>query len=340
MATTFPVPPLPARSSPRRVGWPVQRVLAWAAVLTQAGIAVTGSVVRVTSSGLGCPTWPQCFPGSLVPVASPTVTALRSWIEFSNRLVIVLVGGVAVLCVAAALLAPQVRRRHLLLALVMPLGVLAQAVMGGVTVLVHLAWPAVAAHFLVSPLLVWVAVLLVAATREGDQPPDVARPVRALVGVLGGALVVLLAAGTLVTAAGPHAGDAATPRLDTGVEPVLTAHTNIVALFAGVLVAVGFALRATRAPAALWRAYLLVVAAFAVQAVIGIVQTLLGVPEVLVSLHVAGAVVLTAAVAHLWTTTRSRGPLPGPAGSVGPSGWAQVRWQPRVLADRRHRHPI
>ncbi len=85
MATTFPAPPARARSSPR-VGWPVQRLLAWAAVATQAGIAVTGSVVRVTSSGLGCPTWPQCFPGSLVPVASPTVTGLRSWIEFSNRL--------------------------------------------------------------------------------------------------------------------------------------------------------------------------------------------------------------------------------------------------------------
>ncbi len=182
MATTFTAPPAPIRSSPR-VGWPVQRGLAWAAALTQAGIAVTGSVVRVTSSGLGCPTWPQCFPGSLVPIASPTVAALRSWIEFS-RLLIILVGGVAVLCVAAALLAPQVRRRHLLLALVMPLGVVAQAVMGGVTVLVHLAWPAVAAHFLVSPLLVWVAVLLVSATQEGDQPPTalVAGPVRPWLG--------------------------------------------------------------------------------------------------------------------------------------------------------------
>lgn len=133
--------------------------------------------------------------------------------------------------------------------------------------------------------------------------------------MLGGALVVLLGAGTLVTAAGPHAGDAATPRLGTGVETVLTAHTGIVAVFAGLLVAAGFALHATRVPAAPWRAYLLVVAAFAAQAVIGIVQTLLGVPEVLVSLHVTGAVVLTAAVAHLWTTTRSRGPLPGPSGS-------------------------
>ncbi len=225
---------------------------------------------------------------------------------------IVLVGGVGVLCVAAALLAPQVRRRHLLLALVMPLGVFAQAVMGGVTVLVHLAWPAVAAHFLVSPLLVWVAVLLVAATREGDHPPTsvVAGPVRALAGVLGGALVMLLGAGTLVTAAGPLAGDAATPRLATGVETVLSVHTDIVALFAGVLFAVGFALRATRAPAVLWRAYLVVVAAFAAQLVIGIVQTLLGIPEVLVSLHVAGAVVLTAAVAHFWITTRSREQAP------------------------------
>src|SRR4051812_16356840 len=146
------------------------RTLAIAAVITQAGIAVTGSVVRVTGSGLGCPTWPQCFPGSLVPVAHPEIEPLHQWVEFGNRLLTVLLILVAGACLIAAWGVRPRRRRLIWLAAAMPLGVLAQAVIGGVTVLAGLVWWTVAPHFLVSMVLVWLAVLLVRASTEGGGP--------------------------------------------------------------------------------------------------------------------------------------------------------------------------
>ncbi len=106
------------------------RGLAIAALITQAGIAVTGSVVRVTGSGLGCPTWPECFPGSLVPMPHPEIGPLHQWVEFGNRLLTVLVIAVAGACLLAAWWVRPRRRRLVWLAAAMPLGVLAQAVVG------------------------------------------------------------------------------------------------------------------------------------------------------------------------------------------------------------------
>ena len=113
------------------------RALAIAAVVAQAGIAVTGFVVRVTGSGLGCPTWPQCFPGSLVPTPHPEVAALTQWIEFGNRLLTGVVVLVAGLCLLAALHTRPRRRRLTRLALIQPVGVVVQAVLGGMTVLLE-----------------------------------------------------------------------------------------------------------------------------------------------------------------------------------------------------------
>src|SRR5918992_5990118 len=109
----------------------VMRVLAIAAVVAQAGIAVTGSVVRVTGSGLGCPTWPECVPGSLVPTPHPEVEPVTQWIEFGNRLLTFAVVLVTGLCLLAALATRPRRPRLTRLALVQPLGVVAQAVIGG-----------------------------------------------------------------------------------------------------------------------------------------------------------------------------------------------------------------
>ncbi|MGH3619602.1 MAG: COX15/CtaA family protein, partial [Pseudonocardiaceae bacterium] len=112
-----------AAPAPKRSLATLSRATAIAAVITQAGIAVTGSVVRVTGSGLGCPTWPQCFPGSLVPQPHPEVAAVHQWIEFGNRLLTGLVGLVALVCLVVALLVRPRRRRLILLAATMPLGV-------------------------------------------------------------------------------------------------------------------------------------------------------------------------------------------------------------------------
>jgi heme a synthase len=287
---------------------PLMRVTAIAAVLTQAGIAVTGSVVRVTSSGLGCPTWPQCFPGSLVPQQHPEVAALHQWIEFGNRLLTGLVGLVGLACLVVALLVRPRRRRLILLAATMPAGVVVQAVLGGITVLTGLAWWTVAAHFLLSMGLVWLAVLLVAAVTEGDAPPRwyLPGPLRGLLSTATVVLAALLIAGTLVTSAGPHAGDAATPRLAVSVAALAQLHADLLVGFLGLLAGLGFALRITDVPAATWRRYVVLILVVLAQGGLGAVQYLTGVPEALVSLHVLGAALVVVAMGALWTGCRVR----------------------------------
>jgi cytochrome c oxidase assembly protein subunit 15 len=289
-----------------------QRVLAIAALITQAGVATAGSVVRVTGSGLGCPTWPQCAQGSLVPIANPVRGQLHQWIEFGNRLFGASVGIIGVLVFLAVLLNRPRRKRYILLALTMPLGVVVQALLGGITVLMKLDWWTVTMHFLPSPVLVWLGVLLVVAVGEGDRPAQAVIP-RSLRGMQVAMTVVLgglLIAGTLVTAAGPHAGDARTPRLGLPVADLAQFHSDFLFVFLGMLVALGFAVRITGGTRKLWRAYWWLVAATLAQGALGITQYFLGVPDVLVSLHVLGSMLVTAAMAWLWCASRDRGPAP------------------------------
>ncbi|MFJ6677020.1 heme A synthase [Actinosynnema sp. NPDC091369] len=286
-----------------------QRAFAIAVVIAQGGIAVTGSIVRVTGSGLGCPTWPQCFEGSLVPVEHPEVASLHQWVEFGNRTLTGVVGVIAGLCVLAAWFHRPRRKRVVVLALVQFGGVVAQAVIGGFTVLTGLLWWTVSVHFLVSMLLVWFAVLLVAALGEGDEParPLVPRGLLKLQVVQAVTLGFLLLAGTFVTAAGPHAGDAATPRLDLPVDTLSQLHADLLFLFLGMLIALGFALRGHPVPR---RPYYALVGVVLAQGALGMVQYWTGVPEVLVSLHVLGAGAVVVATAALWVSTRERGQVP------------------------------
>jgi cytochrome c oxidase assembly protein subunit 15 len=287
------------------------RVTTVAAVITQAGIAVTGSVVRVTGSGLGCPTWPQCFPGSLVPQPHPEVAALHQWIEFGNRLLVGVVGLVGLACLIVSLLVRPRRRRLILLAATMPIGVAVQALLGGATVLAGLSWWTVAVHFLVSMVLVWLAMLLVAAFDEGDALPRWYLPgaLRGLLYTATTVLAALLLAGTLVTAAGPHGGDAGTPRLAVSVVALVQLHADLLVGFLGLLTGLGFVLRSVAAPASTWRRYLVLICVVLAQSALGAVQYFTGVPEVLVSLHVLGAASVVIAMAALWTSCRLRDEL-------------------------------
>jgi len=293
----------------------VMRALAVAAVVGQAGIAVTGAAVRVTGSGLGCPTWPQCFPGSMVPVAHAEIAPVHQWVEFGNRLLgiaLVLVTGA---CLIAALLVAPRRRRLVLLAATMPLGVVAQAVIGGITVLTGLAWYTVAPHFLVTIPLIWLAVLLAREARALDRPagtawgPVVARPARALTAVTSAVLLVLVVLGTLVTAAGPHGGDPATPRLAALAFPDLAmAHAHVLFAYLGLLTGLGFLLHAVAAPRRVLVRFRLLVAVTLAQGLLGGVQYALAVPELLVVLHVLGATLVVVAQAGLWAALRA--PVP------------------------------
>ncbi|MEV6611344.1 COX15/CtaA family protein [Kutzneria sp. NPDC051319] len=290
----------------------VQRVIAGAAVVGQAGLAVTGAVVRVTESGLGCTTWPQCQPGSLVPVTDPVGGQAHQWIEFGNRLLGGGLGVVSALCVLMALFANPRRRRVIVLALMMPLGVVAQAVIGGITVLTGLQWWSVAPHFLASMPLIWLAVLLFRAVGEGDEPvrPLLPRPLLGL--QLGQAIAVgvILIAGTLVTAAGPHAGDIRTPRLDIPVSTLAQIHADLVFLLIGSLFALGFGMRIKDATAVQWRRYWTLVGVVLAQALVGLVQYWTGVPDILVLVHVFGVTLVLIAAASLWVASRDRGPAP------------------------------
>lgn len=293
-------------------GWrPTQRLqrgFALAAVITNGAIAVTGAVVRVTGSGLGCPTWPECQPGSVVPVIREQNSTFHQLIEFGNR---TLTGVVLIASLGTFLLIWRARpqRRSLVwLAAALPALVLFQAVWGGMTVLFGLAWWTVAPHMLISLGLLSVAVWVHQRLGEGDgaPTPTVPRPLGLLAWATCGVLLALCVAGTLVTAAGPHAGDAQTPRLDIPVRVLAQVHADLMFTYLGLLVAFAVSLVAVRARPLLRRRMSILVGVTLAQGVLGIVQYQLGVPELLVVLHVSGAVLLVAAAARMLFATRTR----------------------------------
>jgi cytochrome c oxidase assembly protein subunit 15 len=289
-----------------------QRAIAIANLVVQIGIMVSGSVVRVTGSGLGCPTWPTCTASSLVPVADPTNGQLHQWVEFSNRMFGIAVGVISVLVFLMAVVDKPMRRRYVLLTLTMPLGFVAQAVMGGLTVLLKLVWWSVCLHFLLSPVLVWLAVLIVHAVTEGDGParPLLPKPLRGLLAAMALVLTGLVMAGTLVTAAGPHAGDIHTPRLDLPIPALVELHADFLFVFLGMLAALFFAMRITGGTKRLWRRYWILTGLILAQGALGITQYELGVPDALVSFHVLGSALCVTAMAFLWAASRERDALP------------------------------
>lgn len=288
----------------------VQQVIAWLAVITNGGIAVTGATVRVSGSGLGCATWPQCQPGSMVPVSRSGLAAFHQAVEFTNR---TLTGAVLIPSLGiflALLLARAGRPRLTLLAAVLPFGVLVQAVWGGITVRTGLAWWTVAPHLLVSLALLFVAIVVLVRVRETDAPsvPVVPRPLQILARATVGVLVLLCAAGTLVTAAGPHGGDSATPRLDIPVERLAQLHADLMFAYLGLLIAMTVGFLAVRAPRRLMRRAVILIAVTGAQGTIGLVQYFTGVPEALVVAHVLGAVLLVSAAATVALAVRVRPP--------------------------------
>jgi heme a synthase len=289
-----------------------QRLIAAMVIVTQGGIAVTGAIVRVTASGLGCPTWPQCFPGSFTPVAVAEVPRIHQAVEFGNRMISFAVVIAAILAVLAVIRARR-RTEVLVYAWLMPASTVLQAVIGGITVLTGLLWWTVAIHLLASMAMVWLAVLLyvkIGEPDEGEPTATVVPPLRWLTALSATTLAAVLVAGTLVTAAGPHAGDTSpyrtVPRLRIEVTTLVHAHSSLLVAYLGLLVGLGFGLLAVRAPRpVLLRLGVLVLLVFA-QATVGTVQFFTGVPAALVAVHVAGAAACTAATAALWASMRER----------------------------------
>jgi cytochrome c oxidase assembly protein subunit 15 len=289
-----------------------QRLIAAVVIVTQGGIAVTGAIVRVTASGLGCPTWPQCFPGSFTPVAVAEVPRIHQAVEFGNRMISFAVVIAAILAVLAVIRARR-RTEVLVYAWLMPASTVLQAVIGGITVLTGLLWWTVAIHLLASMAMVWLAVLLyvkIGEPDEGEPTATVVPPLRWLTALSATTLAAVLVAGTLVTAAGPHAGDTSpyrtVPRLRIEITTLVHAHSSLLVAYLGLLVGLGFGLLAVHAPRpVLLRLGVLVLLVFA-QAAVGTAQFFTGVPAALVAVHVAGAAACTAATAALWASMRER----------------------------------
>jgi cytochrome c oxidase assembly protein subunit 15 len=290
----------------------VQRIIAFLVILTQGGIAVTGAIVRVTASGLGCPTWPQCFPGSFTPVPHAEVAVVHQVVEFGNRMITFLV----VLTAAAAVLAvTRARRRRevLVYAWLMPASTVVQAIIGGITVRTGLLWWTVAIHLLASMTMVWLSVLLyvkVGQPDDGVPTPLVAKPLRQLTALSAVVLAAILLTGTLVTGAGPHAGDKSldrvVPRLQVEITTLVHAHSSLLIAYLSLIVALGFALTAVHAPRPIMIRLGVLLILVCAQGLVGTVQFYTGVPAALVAVHVAGAAACTAATAALWASMRER----------------------------------
>jgi cytochrome c oxidase assembly protein subunit 15 len=289
-----------------------QRLIAALVIATQGGIAVSGAIVRVTASGLGCPTWPQCFPGSFTPVTHAEIPRIHQAVEFGNRLVTFAVVAAAIAAVLAVTRARR-RREVLVYAWLMPASTVVQAVIGGITVRTGLLWWTVAVHLLASMLMVWLAVLLYVKIGEPDTGvPRLLVPaaLRGLTIVSALTLAAALVTGTLVTAAGPHAGDKSAERPVTRLQVEITtlvhAHSALVWIYLALLVGLGFGLAAVRAPRRIGIRLIVLVALVCAQAAVGLVQYFTGVPAALVAAHVAGATLCTAATAALWASMRQR----------------------------------
>jgi cytochrome c oxidase assembly protein subunit 15 len=277
------------------------RRLALASLVANAALVVTGAAVRLTGSGLGCPTWPRCTEESYTTTAEMGVHGV---IEFGNRLLTFVLVAIALATFVAALREKPRRRSLVLLALGIGLGIPGQGVVGGITVLTDLNPWVVGLHFLLSMALVAAAYALWRRAAEGDGAPVslVPTPLRQLARVTALVSAAVIMAGVIVTGSGPHAGDEDARR--TGLDPatVSQAHADLVFLLIGLSVGLWFGLRAAGAPQPAVRAAGVLILVELAQGLIGFVQYFTGLPVVLVGLHMLGATgVWIATLAMLWS---------------------------------------
>lgn len=285
--------PGPGRGAPLRPpsAAAVQRA-ALLMTLALGAVVVTGGAVRLTGSGLGCPTWPHCT-GSSVTAGH----GVHWVVELSNRMLTIGVFLGLLTTVALVWLRRPPRRDLRLLASGLLGGYLGQAVLGGVTVLTRLNPLAVAAHFLLSAVLVWNALVLYrrCGVQPGPSQPVVAPPLRLLGRLVAITTGVVLVVGTLVTGSGPHAGARVDNRLPFPLRDIAQLHSDIVLFLVGLTLATVLALRLADAPRSLQRRGHLLLVIMVGQTVLGFTQYFLGLPSALVGLHIAGATLLWAA---------------------------------------------
>ncbi len=272
----------------------LKKVIYTALVALQAGIVVTGGAVRLTGSGLGCPTWPQCTPGSYTPVPHQAQGRLHSWIEFGNRLLtFVLIISIIAAVIGVIRWRREYREQKALLWLAgaQLLGVIAQIVLGGITVLTHLNPATVGAHFLLSIILLAASLSLrqrmLQTTRVQASPTSTV-----LIRVLLGLTTLVLTLGTVVTGSGPHAGDIQAHRYHLDPRTISWLHADTVIALIALTFALILLIKVSENESArslLMRRATLFLFICLAQGLIGYIQYFTGLPEALVAAHLLGA---------------------------------------------------
>ncbi|MFI5707253.1 heme A synthase [Kribbella sp. NPDC051620] len=274
----------------------VVRRWGWTSVIVNIGIVVTGGLVRLTGSGLGCPTWPSCTDESYVPHSA---LGYHGAIEFGNRMLGFVVAAVAI-CTWLVVMRYRPRRTDLRrLATAAALGVPLQAVIGGVSVLTGLNPWIVSAHFLVSPIIITLTVAMMRRSRTSPYPhtPPV---VRALATACVVCVWLTVALGTVVTGAGPHSGDPETGRNGFDPEIISQLHSDSVFALLGVSIALVIATRVTATSRTLRKLAAWLLAVELLQGAVGFTQYFTGLPWGLVLVHMFMAGLLIALVTAVY----------------------------------------
>ena len=265
-----------------------------ALVVLQVGIIVTGGAVRLTGSGLGCPTWPQCVSGSIAPVPHQAQGTLHSWIEFGNRLLtVVLVITIIAAVIGAFRWGKGLRDWKMirLLAFTQILGIVAQIVLGGITVLTKLNPFSVSAHFLLSIALIPPTLSL----RErifAKARTQVLPTTKLLIRLVTALSLIVITLGTVVTGSGPHAGDAQAKRYHIDPRLISWLHADTVIALIGLTIALYFVIKVSEpleVRSFIGKKVLLFLGVCLGQGLIGYIQYFTHLPEALVAAHLLGA---------------------------------------------------
>ena len=273
-----------------------------ALLVLQAGLVVTGGAVRLTGSGLGCPTWPECTDGSIGPVITQAEDQLHAWIEFGNRLIawlILILALAALVYIVKKLKSRNDFKRLRLLAILQILGFLGQVVLGGITVLTKLNPISVSAHFVLT--LPLIAGALALRHRVLDRPVLQLQPMtRTVTKVVTALSFLVLLLGVVVTGTGPHAGDEDAKRYPFNFEAVSILHADSVIALICLSIALYLVVKVSESPEVkklFGRMILIFLAICLAQGAIGYLQYLTGLPELLVGAHLLGA---TLVWIHAW----------------------------------------
>jgi cytochrome c oxidase assembly protein subunit 15 len=283
--------------SAARVLIPASTVL----LFLQAALVVTGGAVRLTGSGLGCPTWPECTPGSYTPVPHQAEPVLNVWIEFGNRMLtfaLVLASLVLIISVLKS-----GRRDLRSLAMGQFLGIFGQGILGGITVLTGLHPITVALHLLLSMVLIAGATSIHIRRFEPSNDIASSKLTKSLARLHVSVMFIVMILGTVVTGSGPHAGDAQAERFTFDIRTVAILHADFVIFLFGITIAFFVAVGTSAQTKIKLRTFTIIALA---QGIIGYVQYFLGVPALIVGLHLLGAAVLWISAWRVFLSSRIR----------------------------------